>query len=263
MQRRPETNAMATQTEPDFVPISLQHISHNSPNNIEQTQSPLPNSINKDTFNYTDGRTFNRENFNNNLLPNFGSYRHTTSEGPKDTELSEIPSIKKYNKRSGLSTMRDEDLGRRVLDNSLHGSIEERDENEEPEMQDISFRDLDFGVDIVENDNENEIIIEDEEDDEIIVEDEEDDDIGEVFLGKHYSDIPISNDKYNVEGRSHNVFNDPPKSEDLEQDYRDSNVFDNFSSNLNTEIREKSMKDEANLMSLNPKDNGSSNSDLR
>lgn len=42
--------------------------------------------------------------------------------------------------------MREGDRGDEILDeDSFNGTIEERDENEEPEMQDISFRDLDIG----------------------------------------------------------------------------------------------------------------------
>ena len=42
--------------------------------------------------------------------------------------------------------MREGDRSGELLDgDSFNGTIEERDENEEPEMQDISFRDLDFG----------------------------------------------------------------------------------------------------------------------
>lgn len=42
--------------------------------------------------------------------------------------------------------MREGDRNDEILDeDSFNGTIEERDENEEPEMQDISFRDLDIG----------------------------------------------------------------------------------------------------------------------
>ena len=59
-----------------------------------------------------------------------------------------MPSKRHQDKRTsgGLSQMREGDRGDEILDeDSFNGTIEERDENEEPEMQDISFRDLDIG----------------------------------------------------------------------------------------------------------------------
>lgn len=83
-------------------------------------------------------------------IPSFGGLRHPFSEGPAefDRDRRVISSRKFKEKRTGggLSMMREGDRSGELLDeDSFNGTIEERDENEEPEMQDISFRDLDFG----------------------------------------------------------------------------------------------------------------------
>ena len=83
-------------------------------------------------------------------IPSFGGLRHPQSEGPAELNRDRrvISSRKFIEKRTGggLSMMREGDRKGELLDgDSFNGTIEERDENEEPEMQDISFRDLDFG----------------------------------------------------------------------------------------------------------------------
>lgn len=230
-----------------------------SPKNPENVQSPLLKSLTKNpseirNFAYPQNSPFTQSKNTNGLqsLPSFGGLRHTTSEGPKDTEPSEIPSIKKYNKRSGMSIMREEDLNRELLDNSLHGTIEERDENEEPEMQDISFRDLDFGVDIIENE-------EIDENDEFDLKD--DDEIGEVFLGKAYSHKKEAIGNKSVDDNNLNIFNDPPKSENLGSNEASNKLEENLSSNFSLENKEKELNDSDRNLSKS-KSGSSMKSDL-
>ena len=237
---RPRMQSVSTQTRLLNLPtesIANNQNSHHTPPHQHEMNSPL---INPRTQMTTGSFTQNfrlyrqrRSPFNQNSQmglhrpPNFGT---TTSEGPGDTELSEIPTVMNYDKRGGMSTMRDDDRKRELLDNSLHDTIEERDENEEPEMQDISFRDLDFGVDIIEKDGRRNC-------EEVIC---DDDDLGDVFLGRldegktnkaHFgSDIKAEEDDFILKQEFNTGEMDVRRScGAAENDKNQENVISNFS----------------------------------